>query len=62
MDLEKDVEEIENKVEKTSFAMEMLEYSKDQNKQLANNFHKMVVVWVITFIGLLLAVGYIIFL
>lgn len=62
MDLEKDVEKIENKVEKTSFAMEMLEYSKDQNEQLANNFHKMVVVWVITFIGLLLAVGYIIFL
>ena len=62
MDLEKDVEKIENKVEKTSFAMEMLEYSKKQNEQLVNNFHKMVAIWVITFIGLLLAVGYIIFL
>ena len=62
MDLEKDVEKIENKVEKTSFAMEMLEYSKTQNEQLVNNFHKMVAVCVITFKGLLLAVGYIILL
>lgn len=62
MGLEKDIEKIENKVEKVSFAMEMLEYSKEQNNQLASNFKKMVIVWIITFLGLLGAVGYIIYL
>ena len=62
MGLEKDIEQIENKVEKVSFAMEMLEYSKEQNNQLASNFKKMVIVWIITFLGLLGAVGYIIYL
>ena len=43
-----------------SFAMEMLEYSKEQNVQLHKNNKRLFIIWVITFIGLLLAVGYII--
>lgn len=62
MDIEKNIEKLENKVEKTSFAMEMLTYSKEQNRQLVGNFKKMFYVWVITFIGLLCAVGYIVYL
>ena len=34
MQLEEDIEKLEKKVEKQSFAMELLEYSKEQNKQL----------------------------
>lgn len=61
--MKEDLEEVKNEV---SFAMEMLEYSKEQNTQLTDNFKKMYRVWIITFTGLVLcliaSVGYIIYL
>lgn len=62
MDLEKDVEKIENKVEKTSFAMEMLEYSKQQNKQLKSNFNISMGLNFVLIILLTISVGYSIYL
>ena len=60
--MKEELEEVKNEV---SFAMEMLEYSKEQNTQLTDNFKKMYRVWIITFIGLVLcliaSVGYIIY-
>lgn len=61
--MKEELEEVKNEV---SFAMEMLEYSKEQNTQLTDNFKKMYRVWIITFIGLSLcliaSIGYIIYL
>lgn len=62
MSLREDVEKVQDKIEKTSVAMELLEYSKEQNKQLERNNKRMFIVWIITFIGLIISLGYIIYL
>ena len=62
MELEDNIKKIEKKVAKQSVAMEMLEFAKSQNTQLENNNKRMFKIWGLTFIGLLLAVGYIVFL
>lgn len=62
MSLREDVEKVQDKIEKTSVAMELLEYSKEQNKQLEKNNKRMFIVWIITFIGLIVSLGYIVYL
>lgn len=62
MSLREDVEKVQDKIEKTSVAMELLEYSKEQNKQLERNNKRMFIVWIITFIGLIISLGYIVYL
>lgn len=62
MNIKEEIEKVEEKVEKTSFAMEMLQFSKKQNEQLENNNRRMFWIWLITFIGLVLSVGYIVYL
>lgn len=62
MNIKEELEKVEEKVEKASFAMEMLQFSKKQNEQLENNNRRMFWIWVITFIGLVLSVGYIVYL
>lgn len=54
MNIEEDLNKIENKVEKTSFAMEMLTYAKQQNTQLEEANKRMFRIWLVTFIGLTL--------
>ena len=54
MNIEEDINKIENKVEKTSFAMEMLTYAKEQNNQLEGTNKRMFKIWLVTFIGLAL--------
>lgn len=62
MNIKEELEKVEEKVEKSSFAMEMLQFSKEQNKVLEKNNKRMFWIWVITFIGLVLSVGYIVYL
>ena len=62
MSLREDVEKVQDKIEKTSVAMELLEYSKQQNKQLKGANIRMFVVWIITFVGLIISLGYIVYL
>ncbi len=54
MNIEEDINKIENKVERTSFAMEMLTYAKEQNTQLEVANKRMFKIWLVTFIGLAL--------
>ena len=62
MNIREELDKVEEKVEKTSFAMEMLQFSKEQNKQLERNNKRMFWIWIITFVGLVLSIGYIIYL
>ena len=62
MNIREELEKVEEKVEKTSFAMEMLQFSKEQNVQLENNNKRMFGIWIVTFLGLVIAIGYIIYL
>ena len=66
MSLREDVEKVQDKLEKTSVAMELLEYSKQQNKQQYKQLRganiRMFIVWIITFIGLIISLGYIVYL
>lgn len=62
MNIREELDKVEEKVEKTSFAMEMLQFSKEQNVQLEKNNKRMFWIWIITFLGLVLSIGYIIYL
>jgi len=62
MGLEEDISKIEKRVDKQSVAMEMLSFAKEQKTQLENNNKRMFRIWIITFIGLLLSIGYIVYL
>lgn len=62
MNIREEIENVEEKVQKTSFAMEMLQFSKEQNVQLEHNNKRMFIIWIITFVGLILSVGYIVYL
>lgn len=62
MNFKEELGKVEEKVEQVSFAMEMLQFSKEQNKVLEKNNKRMFWIWVITFIGLVLSVGYIVYL
>lgn len=62
MNIKEELDKVEEKVEKTSFAMEMLQFSKEQNVQLERNNKRMFWIWIITFVGLVLSIGYIIYL
>ncbi len=44
MNLKEEIEKVEEKVEKTSFAMEMLQFSKEQNKVLEKNNKRMFII------------------
>ena len=57
-ELKQEVKEIKEQ----SAAMEILTLAKHQNEQLEDNNKRIFIIWIITFIGLLLAVGYIVFL
>ena len=62
MNIREEIEKVEEKVEKTSFAMEMLQFSKKQNAQLEHNNKRMFIV-ILVLIGVILAsVGYNIYL
>ena len=62
MNIREEIEKVEEKVEKTSFAMEMLQFSKEQNAQLEHNNKRMFIV-ILVLIGVILAsVGYNIYL
>lgn len=62
MNIREELEKVEEKVEKTSFAMEMLQFSKEQNVQLEKNNKRMFII-ILVLIGVILAsVGYNIYL
>ena len=62
MDIKEELEKVEEKVEKASFAMEMLQFSKEQNKVLEKNNRRMFIV-ILVLIGVILtSVGYNIYL
>lgn len=62
MNIREEIEKVEEKVEKTSFAMEMLQFSKEQNVQLEHNNKRMFII-ILVLIGVILAsVGYNIYL
>ena len=62
MSIEEDLNKIEKKVEKQSFAMEMLQFAKDQNKQLEKNNARMFWIIIILICCLGVSVGYTIYL
>lgn len=47
MEIEENIEKLEKKVEKQSLAMELLEYSKEQNKQLEKTNKRLIIVLII---------------
>lgn len=62
MNIREELDKVEEKVEKTSFAMEMLQFSKEQNKVLEKNNKRMFII-ILVLIGVILAsVGYNIYL
>ena len=62
MNIKEEIEKVEEKVEKTSFAMELLQFSKEQNKVLEKNNRRMFII-ILVLIGVILAsVGYNIYL
>lgn len=62
MNIKEEIEKVEEKVEKTSFAMEMLQFSKEQNKQLENNNRRMFIIILILIGVILVSGGYIVYL
>lgn len=62
MNFKEELGKVEEKVEQVSFAMEMLQFSKEQNKVLEKNNKRMFIV-ILVLIGVILAsVGYNIYL
>lgn len=62
MDIKEELEKVEEKVAKASFAMELLQFSKEQNKVLEKNNKRMFIV-ILVLIGVILtSVGYNIYL
>lgn len=61
MSLREDVEKIEDKVEKTSVAMEMLKFSKEQNNQLEANNKRMFKVLIVVLVFWFLTIGYLVY-
>ena len=47
MTLKEDFNELETRVEETSFAMELLQYSKQQNEHLEKNYRRLFIVLII---------------
>ena len=58
---ESDLEKLEKKVEKQSFAMELLEYSKEQNKQLERTNKGLVWILIIVLIMWFATICYLVF-
>ena len=56
MNIKEELEKVEEKVEKTSFAMEMLQFSKGQNKVLEKNNKRMFIV-ILVLIGVILTLS-----
>lgn len=62
MNFKEELEKVEEKVEQVSFAMELLQFSKEQNVQLEHNNKRMFII-ILVLIGVILAsVGYNIYL
>lgn len=57
MGIREDIERVEEKVEKQSFAMELLEYSKEQNRQLEKANKRLIGVLVIVLVMWLITIG-----
>ena len=62
MEIDDRIDVIEKKVNKQSVAMELLDYSKQQNKQLKSNFNVSMALNFLLTILLIVATGYIIYL
>lgn len=56
MNIREELDKVEEKVEKTSFAMEMLQFSKEQNNQLERNNKRMFIV-ILVLIGVILSIS-----
>ena len=56
MNIREELDKVEEKVEKTSFAMEMLQFSKEQNKQLEHNNKRMFII-ILVLIGVILSIS-----
>jgi flagellar basal body-associated protein FliL len=56
MDIKEELEKVEEKVAKASFAMEMLQFSKEQNKVLEKNNKRMFIV-ILVLIGVILTLS-----
>ena len=56
MNIREELDKVEEKVEKTSFAMEMLQFSKEQNKVLEKNNRRMFII-ILVLIGVILAMA-----
>lgn len=56
MNIKEELEKVEEKVEKSSFAMEMLQFSKEQNKVLEKNNKRMFIV-ILVLIGVILTLS-----
>lgn len=61
MEIEENIEKLEKKVEKQSLAMELLEFSKEQNKQLEKTNKRLVIVLIIILVLWFATIGYLVY-
>lgn len=61
MEIEENLEKLEKKVEKQSLAMELLEYSKEQNGQLEKTNKRLIAVLIIVLIMWFATICYLVF-
>lgn len=61
MEIEENLEKLEKKVEKQSLAMELLEYSKEQNGQLEKTNKRLIIILIIVLILWFATIGYLVY-
>lgn len=61
MEIEENIEKLEKKVEKQSLAMELLEYSKEQNRQLEKTNKRLIIVLIIILVLWFATIGYLVY-
>lgn len=61
MEIEENIEKLEKKVEKQSFAMELLEFSKEQNRHLEKINKRLIIVLIIILVMWFATIGYLVY-
>lgn len=61
MEIEENIEKLEKKVEKQSLAMQLLEYSKEQNRQLEKINKRLIIVLIIILVLWFATIGYLVY-
>lgn len=61
MEIEENIKKLEKKVEKQSFAMELLEFSKEQNRHLEKINKRLIIVLIIILVLWFATIGYLVY-